>query len=458
MTMLTHQTQANQQHSTAPKPIQTQLTLFSWREVDRSPEIERLKAILDTLPDEELIAALIRKRAGKRNDYPITMLWRCFIAGQLLGLNTAALIRELKRNAELREICGFHEIRSARNSVPPDYVFSKFYKKIQCHEDLLLKIYKGLLERISVLLPDFGKDLAMDTKAIISAAKAKDATIGTKTYDDDKNGKRTMTWEGYKLHLTVDANYELPVCFALTQAHVGDSPRLKPMMQELKQEHPDLHQRVETLAADKAYDDTANKRALYDEDGIVPLIPPRDMLTQTGDPIRALDPKQSDTIYVGPTGQLFCKTHPFESNPEKKFTTMAFSGFEKARSCLKFRCPAAVYGASCENRDACRCKPTVRDGAYGRVVRVALDKDRRIFLPAHYHSHTFKQGYKKRTSVERVNYRIDHVHGFERTFLRSLKTVRVFMTATMIVMLASACSWIEAGKAYNMRRILKPAA
>jgi hypothetical protein len=103
---------------------------------------------------------------------------------------------------------------------------------------------------------------------------------------------------------------------------------------------------------------------------------------------------------------------------------------------------------------------------YGRVVRVPLDQNRRVFLPQHFHSRGFKAAYKKRTSVERVNSRLDtdgfavlsNARGFERTFLRSLARIQLRAGLAMIIMLASAQSWVLAGKRENIRRILRPAA
>ena len=86
----------------------TQRSLFSWEIVDRSPEILRLQRVLDVLPDGELLDALVAERAGKRNDYPIVAVWNSLIAGIVFGHDSvASLIRELRRNAELRLICGF---------------------------------------------------------------------------------------------------------------------------------------------------------------------------------------------------------------------------------------------------------------------------------------------------------------------------------------------------------------
>jgi len=442
----------------------TQPSLFSWKDFDASPEILRLRRILEALPDDKLLGVLVAERRGKRNEYPIEALWRSTIAGLLFGhQTTACLIRELGRNAELRQVCGFDEVRNPDPEkqwlAPPDYVYSRFYGKLARHWKLVEEIFDRLLESLAALLPDFGKKLAADSKALpVVGGRPADADTGTKEYEDADGYKKILSWFGYKLHLIVDAKYELAVAFEVTKASVADSPRLMPMVRGLKEKHPELHERAESLAADKAYDAGDDKAELYDDHGITPLIPPRNMLAQKDDPIRPLDAERSDTIHVGPTGEVFCKIAPFEPNPEKAFAAMQFMGFEKKRGTLKFRCPAAAFGIECHNRAACRCAPLVRDGKYGRVVRVPLDQNRRIFLPQHFHSQGFKAAYKKRTAVERVNSRLDNVHGFEHTYLRGLDRIRLRVGLVLIIMLASARSWVLAGKEKNIRRILRRAA
>ena len=66
------------------------------------PELRRLELVLDTLPDEELVAALGpcggRARPGPRNDYPVRAMWRALVAGVVFGHRSiASLLRELRR-------------------------------------------------------------------------------------------------------------------------------------------------------------------------------------------------------------------------------------------------------------------------------------------------------------------------------------------------------------------------
>lgn len=442
----------------------SQLSLFSWKNVDASPEILRLARVLDTLPDEPVIAALIRQRKKKRNDYPVEAVWNSLIAGVVFGHNgVESLRRELQRNAELRQVCGFDPLLGDK-AVPPAPVYSRFLAKLYGLRRLIDAMFHELVETVGALLPDFGKELAVDGKAIQThGLKDADAAWSAKkTYltagANGKTHKHTKWWFGYKLHLMVDVNYELPVAFELTRADVSETTRLMPMVEEFKDKHPELYERAEKISADKGYDDGSDKADLYDEHGIVPLIDTRDMQKQEKrDTWQALDPHRHDTIYFDGTGRVACKISPFEPDDDKAFAPMQFMGFEKDRATLKFRCPAKTRGVECKNRDACQCKLAARDGDFGRVVRVPLSRDRRIFMPAHRHSRTFTNAYKKRSSVERVNSRVDQVYGFERHFIRGQAKMQLRVGLTMIVMLATAVAWIRAGEKEKARSLFKAA-
>jgi len=58
-----------------------QQNLFSWQEVEELGDLERLKLVIETMPDRELIQALEKRRKGKRDDYPIIAMWNSVLAG-----------------------------------------------------------------------------------------------------------------------------------------------------------------------------------------------------------------------------------------------------------------------------------------------------------------------------------------------------------------------------------------
>jgi len=85
-----------------------QKSLFGWRDVEELGDLERLVLVLETMPDEKLVSTMEKDRFRGRNDYPVRAVWNAMLAGMVYQHPTvASLLRELKRNAQLREVCGF---------------------------------------------------------------------------------------------------------------------------------------------------------------------------------------------------------------------------------------------------------------------------------------------------------------------------------------------------------------
>lgn len=431
----------------------TPQTLFSWQEVEASSDIARLRRLLEGLDDEALMAALRADRKGRRNEHPVECMWNAMLAGLVFQHSSiASLIRELRRNGELRQACGFDPVLG-EGAVPSKHAFSRFWLKLDRHIDLVLAVFQQQVERLRELLPDFGQRLAVDGKAIPAWRKGDaEADLGVKTVDASEENGKTMSWFGYKLHLLADAQYELPIAFEVTAASQADSPHLLPLVEQAAARHPALIDGAETLAADRGYDAGPIKAALFEEHGIAPLIPARDCWKGQHQP---LNPERSDALYVSPTGEVCCKIRPFESEPAKAYAAMQFQGFEADRQTLKFRCPAAAYGLTCQNQSACHGAACASD--FGRVVRVPLRQDPRLFGPIYAHSHRFADFYSQRTSIERFFYRLDHLYGFERHTARGLKRVRLRMALALIAIQATAIGWIEAGEQKRMRSMLQAA-
>jgi hypothetical protein len=395
-------------------------------------------------------------------------MWHAILAGVVFEHpSMASLRRELRRNGELRQICGFNPALGAA-AVPPKWVFTRFLQKLFRYQVLVDGMFHALVERLQRLLPDFGRHLAVDSKAIDSHSTGRekavkkgkgattdpDADWGAKTYKgvhkDGTAWKKTKQWFGYKLHLVVDAVHELPVAWEMTKASVHDNPMVKPLVEQMEKHHGDLFKKAETLAGDRAYDAKETNVYLHDEKNILPIIDNRMMWKEEPDNPRPLDGDRVDTVFYRETGEVVCR---YLDGPVEKdnYAAMAFCGYEKDRGCLKYRCPAAAYGMTCTQQDICAGGT---QGKWGRIVRVPLKKDPRIFIPVPRPSNQFKRLYKRRTSIERVNGRLDNSFGFERHFLRGMKRMRLRMGLALLVMLAMAVGCLEAGKPENMRSLV----
>ena len=448
--------------------------LFNWQEIDAASDLDRLKLVLGALSlvDEDLMVTLEERRGKGRDDYPIRPTWNAVIAGIVYQHRSAeSLRRELRRNGELRQLLGFDPFRGER-SVPTKDAFSRFLELLIDNQEQLLEMFHRLVSELKKHLPDLGEKTAVDSKAIPSFGRPvkdeekrtsddrrrdTDADIGVKTYKgtrkDGTAWEKVTKWFGYKLHLLVDSVYELPIAFDLDVASSSDMTHLLPLVEDVEKHHPAIHEDMNEAAADKGYDSKENNTALFDDHGIKPVIDTRELWkTKTHE---TLFPERYDVFLYNETGRVFC-TCPSEKRGEDETRELAFVGFEKDRGTLKYRCPAAAFGFECKGRSECEKLSPVGVGAYGRVVRVPIELDRRIFTPIARHTDKWDKAYKRRTSVERVNSRLDQVLGFEQHTIRGKAKMKTRVTLALVVMLAMALGRIQIGQHDQMRSLVAP--
>ena len=319
-------------------------SLFSWKNVESKSDLDRLRLVLEALSDEALMVRLEEQRGKGRDDYPVRAMWNSLLAGIVFQ----------------------HESSDA---------YSRFLKNLLREAEKIQEIFDSLLGELTKLLPDLGRHLGVDSKAIETCARGRkdpadssdqDADWGTKT----KRGKRAdgTMWE------------------KLTKASRSDSPELIPLLKDLRKRRPDRIEVAQDLSADKGYDSSHNNAWLWDECEIKPLIDIRSMWKEKE--TRLLEDREADNVVYDEVGQLYC--HCPHSGQRRQ---LAYQGFEKDRQCLKYRCPAAAYDFRCAGRRECG---RGHYGRYGRVVRIPLEKDRRIFTPIARSSYAWSRAYKRR--------------------------------------------------------------
>jgi hypothetical protein len=262
------------------------------------------------------------------------------------------------------------------------------------------------------------------------------------TREDGTTYQKVLHWFGYKLHLVVDATYELPVAYEVTEASENDIERAPELVDGLKARHRELMAGCEVLVADKAYDSTEFLCRLWDDAKlpIKPVVAIRDCW-QDGEKTR-LVAGQRNVVYDY-EGTVYC--HCPRTGVRR---TMACGGFEADRSTLKYRCPARHYGVACDGMERCPVR-----GA----VRIKLAEDRRVFTPLARSSYKWKRYYRRRTAVERVNSRLDVSFGFERHFIRGLAKMRSRMGLSLVVMLAMALGRVREKRRPLMRSLVRAA-
>jgi hypothetical protein len=194
----------------------------------------------------------------------------------------------LERDKDVRIICGF-----SGDNIPGEDALSRFLKKLVAHEDLLEACFASLVKEMRHLAPGFGDKLTVDSTEVKAYANGSrknpadpDARWGAKgashrglkgagetladSGDKKNSGKRrdTYYWFGYKLHMVVDARYELPVSFTVTPANEADTVHMAELLQKAGADQEETKPRA--VIADKGYDSQDNYQFIYSRPRLFP--------------------------------------------------------------------------------------------------------------------------------------------------------------------------------------------
>jgi IS5 family transposase len=404
-----------------------QAPLFDFEAFIKKKDNDRLAMVLEALPAEGLLCALEKAHWTGRKGYPVRGMWSALIAGVLMQANSLAdVVRLLERDKDIRIVCGFSE-----DNIPGHDALVRFLKKLAGHEDLLEKCFTELIKEARELLPGFGDKLAVDStdikayssghRRIPSDMDARWGAKGASHHSGPSKDKRRELyyWFGYKLHLVVDAFYELPVSFKLTPANESD---MKQMAELLKKAGAlQTESRPKVVIADKGYDSRDNNKFIFSECQALPIIP-----------IRERDGEQLPDI---------CNA---------KGTPLCGCGLEMAYwgrdgNYLKYRCPGVVGKGVCSSRFKCSAS------SYGYVLKLPIAPDPRRHPPIPRESRKWARLYKLRTSVERVNSRLKELLGLGAITVRGIAKVGVRAILSLLVMLAAAVGMAHRNRLAELR-------
>lgn len=404
----------------------------------------RLVMVLEALAAEKLIATLEKEHWTGRKGYSVRGMWSAIIAGVLYQCNSIAdVARLLRRDKDLRMICGF-----SKDRLPGQDALERFLKKLVRNEDLLEECFTRLVEGLRELLPGFGTKLAVDSTDIKAYSNGHrknpsdpDASWGAKgaghhggpRSDSEpgvKRGNRRKKrdlywWFGYKLHLVVDAIYELPVSFALTPANEADTAQVKCLLKEaIPDNGNDRKERPEAIIMDKGYDSQDNYRIVFGEYKAAPIIPIREWE----------DAQQPDICNAKGTPLCSCNLE------------MVYWG--KDGNYLKYRCPHVMGKAKCTSRFRCTASP------YGYVLKLPILQDVRRHPPVPRETRKFQRLYKLRSSIERVNSRVKGLLGLGHITLRGIAKVTTRSLLSLVVMLAAAVGMARRNRLKELRTLV----
>jgi len=135
-----------------------QTKLFCWEDVENLGDLERLRLVLESIPDESLMRKLEAHRGWGRDDYPVRAMWNSLLAGVVFQHKSgASLRRELRRNDRLRWICGFDPVKKAKKAVPGAWNYSRFLQSLFLHQQEIDEMFDTLVEMLRKELPVLGR-------------------------------------------------------------------------------------------------------------------------------------------------------------------------------------------------------------------------------------------------------------------------------------------------------------
>lgn len=215
---------------------------------------------------------------------------------------------------------------------------------------------------------------------------------------------RTYSFFGYKVHLIVDTQSQLPIEAIITSGEVPDNTQAADLIDGAIQHHPDIS--ISSSAMDAAYDDTDVYKHCVNKD-IHPIIP--------------LNPRnqEKDTFSVNPQvdmdkdGCFFCSV--------TKLRLVKNGTDPKRKGRQKLICPPTGERKDCPFRESC-C-PTSK---VGRTFYLYPLRDIRLLGTIPRDSDEWKFLYRQRTAVERTNSSLKSpTHKLDEPRVRGLEQIKI---------------------------------
>ena len=358
-------------------------------------------------------------RPTGRPGYPLKALWRAYVASFILNLpHTNALIRRLKDESDLRHLCGFGDVLPHRST------FNRFIQRLSRHTDLIEGCFAKITGYLRRLLPRLGRELAVDSTTVRSHCNPNRRRLSDPEASwTAKNSARAKAggkeWHhGYKVHMTADANYGLPLGQVVTTAKRNDSPELPRVIERAKALFPWF--RPQAAVADRGYDAASNHEYLNNQ-GIVPVI--------------HIKRNANDRLYEGiyteqgvPTCLGKVPMQYVRSDPEKGHL---------------YRCRA----------EGCQLKDTNRGGIRRCDTEVWEEpsKNIRLFGVIRRDGPEWKALYAKRQAIERVFKSLKESRRLERHCVRGLRQIALHAMTPALAFQVTALVRLLTGEADMMR-------
>ena len=204
---------------------------------------------------------------------------RAYLASRYLGIGSlSALIARLRNDPALRSVAGFTD------SLPSYATFWRAFDRLAGMPELIARCCDDLLDRLAELLPDLGREVAVDSTTIVAYANPNrkhtvrnpdgpadvDASWTKKNSASDPSQQEWVF--GYKAHVVDDANHDVPLGMDVTTAKRNDSRFLLPLLEGLASGHSWFSLAAGAVViADRGYDSRRNNEFVH-RNGGVPVI------------------------------------------------------------------------------------------------------------------------------------------------------------------------------------------
>jgi IS5 family transposase len=379
----------------------------------QSPLAEELREIFDSVPFQRLVKTLKAYRWTGRPGYNPEVMFRAVLVGYYKSIGTLAeLARYLEDHREIASVCGFRD----KEPTPSRSTLSRFISRLGKHQDLLDECLKIMADGFKDLLPDFGKVVAVDCTSVPSYSNPDNEPVSDKEAGwIVRQGSERKQWEfGYRLHLIVDANWELPIAKEVTLAPDNEKKATLPLLQKARDSLSWF--RPDAVIADKAYDKYDHYQTIVKDFDAEPVIK---------------HVKHSEYELTGLPAAPTCPSG----------LPLIYRSWDSKKG-LQYECPEKAGRAICPLVGCCTIKTT-----WIKPARDYRQFGHRIARG----SEEWQALYHKRVAIERCNSRLKETRRLAKHQFRGFERISVHATLAVLAMMAVALSKAKIGQFEEVR-------
>ncbi len=380
-------------------------------------DYSRVASILESIDASKLIRRLnqYRLNGGPRTYSPISF-WRAYMLTFLLDLSSVnALLRRLKNEPKLRELCGFSEL-------PHRTTFNRFITRLSQHGDLVREAQSSVVNQLKVLIPDLGEKVAIDSTTVQThsnpdkpnklTGQVSDPEASWTAKTNKKKPKELDWYFGYKYHLVSDAVYQIPLTGFTTTARQADTLELSRLLDRAKSQYSWF--KPKAVMADRGYDSAANHKFVLDGDGA--LICPMRRQPKSSNQLYGIFNRDGVPTCMGLELMDYIGTHPDKGH--------------------LYRCP--VGGCQLKSRKGVvYCEDFT-------WVDWRTEPNKRLHGPVRRGSSEWEALYSLRYSVERIFKSMKESLRLERHYIRGLTRISLHASMSALTYSATVLTQIRA--------------